>query len=199
MRKILALGGAFRRRHPVLALVAAAALAQQTALAETSVHAQAMRWSELGLPPASERGVEEQCLALNIYHEARGESVAGMLAVAAVTVNRRADRAFPNRICEVVWQPGQFSWTRDGRSNVPTDRSAWRKALALARLALSAPEEARRRSRVSRSVYFHAAGVKPAWAEIFREVARVGRHVFYEPAERRTDRRRTVDTEHRSG
>lgn len=35
---------------------------------------------------------ELECLALNIYHEARSESLAGQYAVADVTVNRVRDQ-----------------------------------------------------------------------------------------------------------
>ena len=39
---------------------------------------------------------ELECLAMNIYHEARSESLAGQYAVADVTLNRLQDRRYPN-------------------------------------------------------------------------------------------------------
>lgn len=51
------------------------------------------------------------CLAINIYHEARGEPVIDQIAVAAITMNRVKDRDYPDSVCEVVNQPYQFSWT----------------------------------------------------------------------------------------
>ncbi|HIE75488.1 MAG TPA: cell wall hydrolase, partial [Gammaproteobacteria bacterium] len=56
--------------------------------------------------------LEVGCLALNIYHEARGESHDGQVAVAAVTLNRMQSASYPDTVCGVVWQPHQFSWTR---------------------------------------------------------------------------------------
>jgi N-acetylmuramoyl-L-alanine amidase len=60
------------------------------------------------------------CLAENIYHEARSEPVAGQIAVALVTLNRVVDERFPKDICGVVKQKTknykngktvcQFSW-----------------------------------------------------------------------------------------
>ena len=44
------------------------------------------------------------CLALNLYHEARGESLAGNLAVGFVTMNRVADPRYPDTVCGVVKQ-----------------------------------------------------------------------------------------------
>jgi len=39
------------------------------------------------------------CLALNMYHEARNQGTAGILAVSAVVLNRVRDKRFPNNIC----------------------------------------------------------------------------------------------------
>ena len=44
------------------------------------------------------------CLAMNIYHEARAESLAGQFAVADVTLNRVKDTRYPGSICDVVMQ-----------------------------------------------------------------------------------------------
>ena len=43
-----------------------------------------------------------QCLAMNMYHEARDQGTAGKLAVSAVVLNRVNDERFPNSVCEVV-------------------------------------------------------------------------------------------------
>jgi len=55
---------------------------------------------------------ETHCLAQNVYHEARGESWHGKMAVALVTLNRTEHWRFPKTICKVVYQPGQFTWTQ---------------------------------------------------------------------------------------
>ena len=52
-----------------------------------------------------------ECLALNMYYEARNQGSAGLLAVSAVVLNRVNDKRFPNTICEVVYQgPTRESW-----------------------------------------------------------------------------------------
>ena len=51
------------------------------------------------------------CMTANIYHEARGESIKGQYAVAHVTMNRVHHEQFPDTVCEVVFQPKQFSWS----------------------------------------------------------------------------------------
>ena len=52
---------------------------------------------------------ELECLALNIYHEAKSEPLAGKFAVGIVTLNRSADSKFPNTVCGVVQQKKQIS------------------------------------------------------------------------------------------
>jgi spore germination cell wall hydrolase CwlJ-like protein len=49
------------------------------------------------------------CLVENVYFEARGEDVLGQAAVAYVTLNRVRSPDYPDTICDVVWQKGQFS------------------------------------------------------------------------------------------
>jgi len=56
-----------------------------------------------------------KCLADNMYHEARGQGTAGLLAVSSVVINRVKDKRFPNTICEVVKQgPTRESWKKNG-------------------------------------------------------------------------------------
>ena len=128
----------------------------------------------LSAPNLAASQSEFDCLALNVYHEARGEARAGQLAVAAVTLNRVRDAEFPDSVCGVVWQRGQFSWTRDGKPDRPYEKDAWEQAK---RVALAAWWG---QSNVGVATYFHAVSVRPFWARERRKIARVGRHVFYE-------------------
>ena len=48
---------------------------------------------------------DAECLAKNIYFEARAESTAGKLAVANVTINRAIAEHYPNTICGHVNVP----------------------------------------------------------------------------------------------
>lgn len=59
---------------------------------------------------------ELTCMANNILHEAGGESELGQKAVAAVTMNRVLSSKFPNTVCAVVYQKGQFSWVGKKKS-----------------------------------------------------------------------------------
>jgi spore germination cell wall hydrolase CwlJ-like protein len=125
---------------------------------------------------------ELRCLALNVYWEARSETPLGRLAVASVTLNRVANRNFPNTVCDVVLQGQeqglhrcQFSWVCDRRGNAPGDNAAWRDAelVAFAALFLNVPDPTRG------ALWYHADYVSPPWADSMAQAMRIGRHLFY--------------------
>lgn len=127
-------------------------------------------------PIDSEVSEDIRCLAMNIYHEARGESLLGQEAVASVTMNRVRNPRYPDSVCEVVWQPKQFSWTRTHKKfHAIQDRDAWNKALVVARATFTGYEL----SRVGQATHYHAVHVQPYWADDGILVARIGRHLFY--------------------
>ncbi len=120
---------------------------------------------------------ELRCLALNIYHEARGESISGQKAIASVIMNRVRSQRYPDSICEVVWQPKQFSWTTaHEKHHVVTDPRAWKMALIIAQRTLAGHEYAR----VGEATHYHASSIDPYWAAYGQFVVKIGDHVFYE-------------------
>ncbi len=121
------------------------------------------------------------CLALNVYHEARGEPLTGQRAVAHVALNRVADASFPSTVCGVVLQGGelrrgrcQFSWWCDGRSDDTRDQEAWDVARAVAWSALGGSHDP-----TGGALYYHSTSARPAWRLRFTATARIGRHTFY--------------------
>ncbi|MCP5372756.1 MAG: cell wall hydrolase [Hyphomicrobiales bacterium] len=134
--------------------------------------------------PTNDLASELRCLALNIYHEARSESPAGQLAVAAVTLNRVAHPRFPNSICEVVRQGGnkkrhacQFSWWCDGKKDEPRNDAAWETARIVAWISLLKDNN----DPTGGALYYHADYVKPKWVPEMTRVAKIGRHIYYTP------------------
>lgn len=118
---------------------------------------------------------DRDCLALNIYHEARGESIQGQIAVAQVTVNRAKHDFFPDSICDVVWQDHQFSWTNDGRSDRVRDQEAYAVALNIAEWVLLGRED----DPTNGSLFYHVDRVSPFWARKVDFETKIGDHVFY--------------------
>jgi spore germination cell wall hydrolase CwlJ-like protein len=124
-------------------------------------------------PRAAAVGASElECLAKVVLYESGSEPRAGQLAVAQVVMNRVRSPRFPNTICGVIYQRGQFSAIR---SYSPPRGARWNRAMALAREVTSgeaAPV-------VGRALYFHATRVRPAFARTQTRVAQIGGHVFY--------------------
>ncbi len=122
------------------------------------------------------------CLALNIYHEARGEPLEGKIAVGQVVMNRVGDPDFPAGVCEVVKQGGerprdrcQFSWWCDGLSDRPDDAGAWEDSKGLAGKILAGGLEDPTRG----ALWYHADQVTPDWQLDIVRQSKIGRHVFY--------------------
>lgn len=117
-----------------------------------------------------------RCLASAVYFEARGEPLAGQLAVAQVVINRAASGHFPSSYCGVVYQRSQFSFVEGGEMpRIKTGSNAWKRAKAVARIAHEGIWE----SEAQDSLYFHAKYVRPSWSH--KKVARatISRHIFY--------------------
>lgn len=121
---------------------------------------------------------EMEWLARNIYHEARGESWDGMLAVGVVTLNRVNSPDYPDSIEGVVKDYKQFSWFWDGLSDKIRDRKAWRMAKAAAAEVMLNPDLPLARE-LAGVMFYHADYVAPAWAGAKTEITTIGNHVFY--------------------
>lgn len=67
-------------------------------------------------------------LACCVYGEARGESYTGMVAVAAVVLNRVESSSFPNSIAGVIYQSGAFTCVTDGQINMGTNDTCTKAA-----------------------------------------------------------------------
>lgn len=126
--------------------------------------------------PAPRRIVSAQeleCLATNVYHEARGEPYMGQLAVAQVTLNRVETKGFPSSICSVVYQPSQFSWTLF--KNSITEKAAYQQAVLVAKHALETTIDV-----TNGALFFHTVQIKrPEWTKGYEESIIINNHIFY--------------------
>lgn len=125
---------------------------------------------------------EIECLALNIYFEARTEPEEGRRAVTHVVLNRVADPRWPDAPCAVIAQGYprdgrlcQFSWYCDGKSDRPRRDAYWQDAKRLARRVYWG----RSRDPTGGALWYHADYVKPEWRHALRKGRQIGRHIFY--------------------
>ena len=148
---------------------------------------------ESGYQPLAQRlehaNAERDCLAQAIYHEARGESEVGQLAVANVIVNRARSGKFPSTLCGVIYQNAekgyhrcQFTFACDGRDDAPGERRAWARSAALAQEVYAEFALGDAVGAVPGSaLYYHTTNVRPSWANTYSAVAQIGSHIFYSP------------------
>jgi len=121
---------------------------------------------------------QANCIAVAVYHEARGESLEGQLAVAKVIMNRAASGDYPISWCGVVKQPWQFSFVNPRTGYMPgVDQASaeWRKALGVTRLAVANAVQ----SVPGDCLWYHADYVAPKWRNNLRRVEKIGAHIFY--------------------
>jgi len=129
------------------------------------------------------------CMALNIYHEARGEPLAGQIAVGHSVLNRVLDKRYPNDVCSVVKQAKynewdkvnpirnqcQYSWWCDGLDDKPYDDKAMLESTILAQYLLSGKSI----DITEGATHYHADYVNPYWADHMTVVVKIGSHIYY--------------------
>lgn len=122
-------------------------------------------------PPAV--AAEWQCMLKNVYHEARGEGVAGMQAVAAVTLNRAAQTG--KTVCDTVYAPKQFSWanTAKGRDKPITGDTS--TVYAVVAQAMTGTMQ----DITNGATHYHTKKVKPIWRKSLDKITIINNHIFY--------------------
>lgn len=145
---------------------------------------------------AEERTLKDQelgrvleCVATNIYHEARSESRIAQKAVAFVVLNRVRHHRYPDNPCDVVYEgvldennnpvrnQCQFSWFCDGKPDGPVDMDAWTTAREIALDVIL--NYGKKDDPVEGAVMYHASYVNPYWADHYKITVRIDNHIFY--------------------
>lgn len=112
------------------------------------------------------------CLALNIYHESRGEPINGQIAVAMVTMNRADWKA--SEVCQVVYKKHQFSWTRNAAIEAQ-ETVAWVRAKHIAKRVIEGQHE----DITYGATHFHTRSARPTWRRTLKKTTTIGNHIFY--------------------
>lgn len=133
-----------------------------------------------------------ECLALNIYHEARGEPQIGQYAVAEVVLSRMMHASYPSTICGVVkdgvyakWDKERrmpkkdrcsFHWYCDRKSDFTDDESAYQLAVYIAEDILTNPNY---QLVTNFATHYHTVLIRPNWSKKKVRDVIIGNHVFY--------------------
>ncbi len=122
------------------------------------------------------------CLTAAIYYEAANEPDDGQRAVAQVVLNRVRHPAWPDTVCDVVYQgterPGtlcQFTFGCDGALARGPSTSGWLRARRVAQAALAGYVHAP----AGLATHYHTLAVAPSWGKSLTPVGIYGAHIFY--------------------
>ena len=142
------------------------------------------------------------CLALNSYHEARGESFDDKMATAQVVINRVDSPKYPDDVCSVIsqgpvtesWKTRkqkdlapedrvyypvrnrcQFSWYCDGKPDNVSTISGWEDSILAAYLVFTGYGE----DLVYGATHYYAhASVNPVWAKSMVVTRKLKGHTY---------------------
>lgn len=120
-------------------------------------------------------------LADVVWHEARGESFEGKVAVAEVILERLRDPRWPNDIEGVVLQPWQFSCFNENDPNSskrpkPSDRTGWNAFRECCEAAAQAMGGSNLTGQANH--YVNLGVARPAWYDQAKVTAVIGAHTF---------------------
>lgn len=140
--------------------------------------------SEDNISTTSVPSKQIECLARNMYFEAKNEPDEGIKAVGFVTMNRVADESFPKTICEVVHQKVnktcQFSWVcLPKKLLVIKDQDAYNRIYEMARVIATSHSSIALYDPSKGSLFFHATYVSPSWKAKLKRKVKIGGHIFY--------------------
>ena len=146
------------------------------------------------------KNLEAECIAKNMYFEARNQSLKGMIAVGHVTMNRVSDHRYPNTPCKVVYQAQhskwwlethgkwhplknrcQFSWYCDGKSDKipPQDAELYKQIRGIAQRIYYGYDSFLIYDFTKGATHYHADYVYPDWVESKTQTVTIGKHIFY--------------------
>lgn len=130
-----------------------------------------------------------ECLAQNLYFEARNQTTVGQIAVVHVTLNRVYSKQFPNTICGVVKDAVtdsngnpkkhkcQFSWYCDGKPDLVTEPQVYEQ---IKQIAIAGAVAYRLGADLTDgSKWYHTAEIEPYWASAYTITTHIDDHIFY--------------------
>jgi spore germination cell wall hydrolase CwlJ-like protein len=141
----------------------------------------AFNYSWLDSQPEAKGDEQWRCLSEALYFEARGETVKGQFAVAEIIQNRVNSARFPSSFCGVIKQGTgrkyqcQFTYTCDGNKEVIAEKQAYERVSKVARAVIDGIAT----PLTSGATHYHTKSVRPSWAKVYTETARIGVHIFY--------------------
>ena len=135
---------------------------------------------------------ERFCMGLALYHEARGEPITGQIAVAATILNRQRSTAYPDTICDVVYENEhffnrcQFSFACDNLSDIPRNEALFEELMDLGDAVITGavydamPENFSIFINVlANTTHYHRYDITTEWSPKLTSLGKMRNHVFF--------------------
>ena len=117
---------------------------------------------------------EFDCLANTIYHVGHGEDNDGKRLIGELVINRVESDDFPDTICGVVYQDGQFQWTK-GTWPI-TMQSQYEESVRISKELLNTKST----DMMPVLYYHHYMMPRPEWSYYRNRMLRHGEYIYYE-------------------
>ena len=126
---------------------------------------------------------EKQCLTAALFHEARGEGLVGIKAVASVIENRKHSSGYPSTYCKIIKQHKQFSFVLEGKPIHKLEQQvkpSEKEVFALvSRVAEQVLEGRFKPTLPAKVLHYTTHAVRNQWTAKMQVVAKIGNHRFY--------------------
>jgi hypothetical protein len=119
------------------------------------------------------------CLSAAIFFEVRSEPEEAWLAVADTIMTRVEDKRYPNTVCDVVFEPKQFSFTHDGLSDDPTRHKDYLDVVAYQKIYTLSVDVLTGLRGDLKPTHYVRKDVDIPWENHYIYLGRIGDHDFY--------------------
>lgn len=120
-----------------------------------------------------------ECLAVNSYHEARGDSdIANMAVNSSVYARSLLGGRYGGSMCEVVFKPLAYSWTGDGKVDTIHNKVQYKRLYRLAEEFLANKDTYLRM--FGYADHYHLVGHSTNWDySKLNYIGTIDSHIFY--------------------
>lgn len=128
--------------------------------------------------------IQQNCIVQALYHEARGEGSAGVLAVATVIQNRVLSGKYPDNYCDTIHQRKQFSFVHERKSSglslTPSPTKQEVEMFEFIQDTAKSMVKFEFEPTLDRSVLWYAhKDITNAWIRKKHKVVQINNHIFY--------------------
>lgn len=122
---------------------------------------------------------ELNCLYLNSFFEGATDTLSAHQGFIEVVFTRRNNSAYPNNICQVIYQDDAFSWTMQDRWIYDTEKHVLQLVKIVVDGIVKGLQDGTLKPITYGATHYHADYVDPCWLPDMKLTNKLGYHLFY--------------------